>query len=76
MRFVCCNEKTLTNDKNKNIEFETQKKVAVRNHKKKKSFDMGGHLSLVSRFGARWQGLERSGWRERSKEHEKIHNTF
>ena len=35
MRFVCCNEKTLTNDKNKNIEFETQKKVAVRNQKKK-----------------------------------------
>ena len=34
IRFVCCNGKTQTNDKNKNIEFETQKKVTVRNQNK------------------------------------------
>ena len=52
------------------------KKVVVGNRNEKMSIWYGGHLSLVSRFGAWWQGFEKSGWREQSKEHEEIHNAF
>ena len=38
---LCCNEKTQTNDKNKNIEFETEKRKLREIKTKKMSFDMG-----------------------------------
>ena len=45
---LCCNEKTQTNDKNKNIEFETEKRKLREIKTKKNVFWYGGHLSLVS----------------------------
>ena len=52
------------------------KKGSCEKSKQKNVLWYGGHLSLVSRFGARLQGFEQSGWREQSKEHDEIHNTF
>ena len=66
MRFVCCNEKTQTNDKNKNIEFETEKRKLREIKTKKMSFDMEVTFPLSQ---VRWQGFEQSRWREQSKEH-------
>ena len=39
MHFVCCNEKTQTNDKTKTLNLK-HKKLAVRNQNKEMSFDM------------------------------------